>query len=181
MEFKAYILLEDLNYQDSLNNIIEQLFPSYVLSWNDTIASIVVNDDPAFQLKLEKLHTSAFFDLNILLSILIVPTFNKIFIKYLKKIKNEVLTAYEIFSRLSHNKETKKDADTIKESIGEDNINTIRAYLKCNINANAAAEELFLHKNSYAYRIKKFTNETTYDYNDFNTLLFLKLILTITN
>ena len=51
------------------------------------------------------------------------------------------------------NKETKKDADTIKESIGEDNINTIRVYLKCNINANAAAEELFLHKNSYAYRI----------------------------
>lgn len=181
MEFKAYILLEDLNYQDSLNNIIKQLFPSYVLSWNDTIASIVVNDDPVFQLKLEKLHTSAFFDLNILLSILIVPTFNKIFIKYLKKLKYEVLTAYEIFSRLSHNKETKKDADTIKELIGEDNINTIRAYLKCNINANAAAEELFLHKNSYAYRIKKFTNETTYDYNDFNTLLFLKLILTITN
>ena len=181
MEFKAYILLEDTSYQEQLYDLISQSFSDFSLTWEDNIGELVVNEDPAFHLKLEKLHANVFFDLNILLSILIVPIFNKIFIKYLRKLKYEVLTAYEIFSRHSNNKETKKDAQTILNSLSDDNVNTIKAYLKCNLNANAVAEELYLHKNSYAYRIKKFQRETSYDYNDFNTLLFLKLIIYITN
>ena len=62
-----------------------------------------------------------------------------------------------------------------------DKQDTIKAYIKCNGNANAAAEELFLHKNSYAYRIKKFTSDTNLDYNDLNTLVFIKLLISINN
>ena len=180
-QFNAYILLDNSNNKESLTYILDFLFPTYYINWKDNIAEISVFDDPSFQLKLEKVHASAFIDANIQSSILIVPYFSNIFIKYLKKMKHEVATIYDIFFRNSHLKETKLDANKIINSISKDNLDTIKAYIKSNGNANAAAEELFLHKNSYAYRIKKFTSDTQLDYNDLNTLLFIKLLLSLNN
>ena len=180
-QFNAYILLDNSKNKESLASILDFLFPSYYIDWKDNIAEVSVFDDPSFQLKLEKVHTSAFIDANIQCSILVVPYFSNIFIKYLKKMQHEVATIYDIFFRHAHLKETKMDANKIINSISKDNLDTIKAYIKSNGNANAAAEELFLHKNSYAYRIKKFTNDTQLDYNDLNSLLFIKLLLSIHN
>ena len=181
IDFYSYIYLNDTNKKEELTTIIEALFPSYFLSWSENIGSFSVTNDEAFQLKLEKLHASAFIDANIQCAIVIVPYFNSLFIKYVKKAKHEVATIYDLFFRNSHLKETKNDANKILSSISKDNLDTIKAYIKCNGNANAAAEELFLHKNSYAYRIKKFTSDTNLDYNDLNTLMFIKLLISINN
>ncbi len=181
IDFYAYILLTNEDKKEELTTIIEALFPSYFLSWNENIASFNVSNDESFNLKLEKLHASAFIDANIQCAIVIVPYFNPLFIKYVKKAKHEVSTIYDLFFRNANLKETKNDANKILSSISKDNLDTIKAYIKCNGNANAAAEELFLHKNSYAYRIKKFTNDTQLDYNDLNTLLFIKLLILLAN
>ena len=181
MQFYSYIEIKNIKNKDGLTNIINQLFPSYVLEWDNNIAKLSVIDDPSFQLKLEKLHYSSFIDGNIFSSILIVPYFDSLFIKYLKKLNNEVSTAYDIFIRHSKEEETLLDAEKILKSITSENLDTIKAYFKTNHNANAAAEELFLHKNSYAYRIKKFTNDTFIEYNDNNSLSFLRLIISLTS
>ena len=147
-QFNAYILIDENKNKESLISILDFLFSNYDLDWENNIGFLIVEDDPSFQLKLEKVHSSAFIDCNIQSSFLVVPYFNALFIKYLKRMKHEVATIYDIFLRNSHLKETKMDCSKIINSISKDNIDTIKAYLKCNGNANAAAEELFLHKNS---------------------------------
>lgn len=182
IQFNAYIYIDKKSNRKYLEEVIKSPSSSLYLEWIDEhTGQIVINDEEAFNLKLEKLHSFLFYDYNISTSILIVPYFDQLFIKYLHKLNNEVLTAFEVFLRHIDEIETKEDATKIKEQIGKDNLNTIINYLKTNGNANACAEELFLHKNSYAYRIKKFTNDTLLEYNDINTLLFIKLILSIAN
>lgn len=181
IQFYAYIHINNSDNQSIIESIINNTFSNTSIEWiNDNIAKLIVIDEESFQLKLEKLHYLIFSDFNILSSILIVPCFNNIFIPYLKKLKLEVCTSFEIFLRHIHHKQTTNDAFKFKNSINKDNLDTIREYLKCNGNANAVAEELFLHKNTYAYRIKKFTSDTSLNYNDLNTLIFIKLILSIT-
>ena len=181
IQFYAYIHINNSDNQPILESIIHNTFSTTSVEWmNDNVAKLTVIDEESFQLKLEKLHYLIFSDFNILSSILIVPCFNNIFLPYLKKLKLEVCTAFEIFLRHIHHKQTTNDAFKFKNLIDKDDLDTIREYLKCNGNANAVAEELFLHKNTYAYRIKKFTSDTSLNYNDLNTLIFIKLILSIT-
>ena len=181
IQFYAYIQINNSDNQSIIESIINNTFSKTSIEWmNDNVAKLIVVDEESFQLKLEKLHYLIFSDFNILSSILIVPCFNNIFIPYLKKLKLEVCTAFEIFLRHIHHKQTTNDAFKFKNSINKDDLDTIKEYLKCNGNANAVAEELLLHKNTYAYRIKKFTSDTSLNYNDLNTLIFIKLILSIT-
>ena len=179
IKFNAYLLLENTKQKDDLISILDLIFQDYYLSWDNNIARIEVIDDPAFVLKLEKVNSSAFTDFNLKVSILVVPYFDSLFIKYLKKLNNEVLTLYDIFLRNITSEETKKDSHYLISQISPENINTIQAYLKSNGSLLKASEELYLHRNSYLYRIKKFTEETQIDYNDLNNLLFLKLIFSI--
>lgn len=181
IQFCAYIHITNPDNRSLLENIIYSTFDMPNVEWiNDYIGKLSVNNEEAFQLKLEKLHYLIFSDFNILASFLIVPCFNNIFLPYLKKLNVEVCTAFEIFLRHIHHKQVTNDAYKFKNLISKDNLDTIKEYFKCNGNANAVAEELFLHKNSYAYRIKRFTSDTNLNYNDLNTLLFIKLILSIT-
>ena len=97
IDFYSYIYLNDTNKKEELTTIIEALFPSYFLSWSENIGSFSVTNDEAFQLKLEKLHASAFIDANIQCAIVIVPYFNSLFIKYVKKGNKSWQDFYEIY------------------------------------------------------------------------------------
>lgn len=56
---------------------------------------------------------------------------------------------------------------------------TLENYLNCNCNAKKTAEEMFLHRNTLNYRLKKIREILDCDFEDLDTCLGLKLAFLI--
>ena len=61
----------------------------------------------------------------------------------------------------------------------KEEIDTIKALIKCNGNSFKAANELYLHRNSFNYRINKLQSRLNLSLRDLNTLIFLNLVFAL--
>ncbi len=52
---------------------------------------------------------------------------------------------------------------------------TARVYLRCGMNALRASEKLFIHRNTFNYRMNRFIEETGLDIRDYHNALLLEL------
>ncbi|KJS21328.1 MAG: hypothetical protein VR72_11320 [Clostridiaceae bacterium BRH_c20a] len=58
-----------------------------------------------------------------------------------------------------------------------DLVKTLETYFHCNFNYSEAAKEMFIHRNTFTYRLDKIKEILNMDLNDYNTLLKLQLAL----
>lgn len=58
-------------------------------------------------------------------------------------------------------------------SIDKELLNTAFAYLQCNMNASLASKTLYIHRNTFNYRLNKFIEKTSLDIRDYNNSIFL--------
>lgn len=176
---KAYIKIENRKYISSIEEIFLNYLQNVEISFDENIATIATIDNEAFNLQLSKIYHLISLDLNTNISVLIVPFFDDIFKKYLNFINNEVCTAFEVFLRNVNDENVKNDSKKILESINKKDLDTIKAFLMCNANSCVTANELYLHRNSFNYRMNGFVNNSSMDVRDLNTLMFIQLILGI--
>lgn len=173
---RAYIKVANEKDIHILNKILQESFPDSFIDWNKNICKLCVADNESFQLKLIKIYSMEIQEFGIEASFLIVPFFDSLFLKYLGKLKNSVSTAFEVFLKNITLESTKKDCKNILNMIDARNLDTIKAFLRCNGNLSLTAKELYLHRNSLNYRMAHFIKETTMDIRDLNTIMFLKLL-----
>lgn len=176
---RAYIKLDNKKYFSLIEDALNEYFPEIEIELINDIAMVSTSNNDSFVLQLTKLHHSIMLDLNTNVSILVVPFFDKIFVKYLNYISNDVYTIFEVFLKNINDKTIKEDSKKILQSIDKKDVDTIKAFLMCNANSCATANELYLHRNSFNYRMNSFINNTSMDIRDINTLMFIQLILCI--
>lgn len=176
---RAYIKVNNKKDREVIEETLLEAFKDIDIQWRNDIAKIVVIDVESFQLQLIKLLSFNLQDLGIKANVLIVPFFDEVFIKYLNKINNIVKTAFEVFIDNINETEVLKDSKYIFNMIPKKELDTLKAFLYCNANSCIAANELYLHRNSFNYRMNHFTSTMNVDIRDLNTLMFLNLIINI--
>ena len=176
---KAYFKLENPNERNILKKILEESVQEISINWLNDVATLETVNKENFQLQLCKILSTAFLDFNLQVSFLIVPFFNDIFLKYIYKLNSEVASAFEIFIRYIDDPIVKKDSIALVKKISDNDLDTLKAFLKCNANSSLTANELYVHRNTLNYRINHLINDLNIDIRDLNTLMFLNLIINI--
>ena len=178
-ERKIYIKVNNKNERKIIEEILNETYQELSFSWKDKIAEVSFVDEDSFQSKLKKTLTFCVQDVGLQVKILIVPFFDEIFVKYLDFFNNQVCTMFEIFVRNINSLDVKKDAQKIIQSIEKKDLDTIKAFLSCNCNSLASANELYLHRNSFNYRMNQFVDKYKIDTRDINSLMFLNLLINL--
>lgn len=77
----------------------------------------------------------------------------------------KVLNVAEVLllSRMDHENHLMKDADALFTKVGYEEMATARMYLMTGLNAKKSASNLYLHRNTFNYRLKKFLQTTKLD------------------
>ena len=176
---KAYIKIENIKEKNMIEEMLIETFEKITIIWNDNVAKITTDNVESFYLKLKKMVVISLQDVGLQASILIVPFFDKLFEKYLNLINNYVQTAFESFLKNSSLEIVKEDSRNIINKIKSKDLDTLKAFLACNCNSSTTAEELFLHRNSFNYRVNLLERDLNIDIRDINTLMFLNLIINI--
>lgn len=176
---RAYIKVNSKKDRNIIDEMLQEAFEKLDIEWKNDVANLVVYETDSFQLQLMKLLHFNLQDLGMKANVLIVPFFNEVFTKYLNKMNDGVITAFEVFLNNINDPKTKEDAKYIFEMIPKKDLDTIRAFLSCNANSCMAANELYLHRNSFNYRMNHFIDKTQMDIRDLNSLMFLNLIINI--
>ena len=174
---RAYVKIENNSFRNAINEMLKETFDDVDIDWENKIGKITTINEHSFQISLFKILSLAMQDLNIKIAILIVPFFDDLFEKYLPYSENKVATLFEVFTKSINEKQTQDDIKKIYNRFSKKDIDTIRAFLACNGNSKLAASELFLHRNSFTYRLNQFIDRTTIDIRDMNSMMFLNLVI----
>ena len=70
-------------------------------------------------------------------------------------------------------------AKEIINKIEKKDMDTLKAFLSCNCNSIVSANELYLHRNSFNYRMNQLSSNNNIEIRDINTIMFLKLAITL--
>ena len=176
---KAYIKIENIKERNVIEELLYETFADITIIWNDNVGKITTDNVESFSLQLKKMSVLTLQDVGIKTSILIVPFFDDLFIKYLSLINNDVLTAFEVFLKNISLLMVKEDSKNILNKIKSKDLDTLKAFLSCNCNSCITANELFLHRNSLNYRINLLENDLDISIRDINTIMFLNLVINI--
>ena len=179
IENKAYIKIINKKDRSIIEEMLQETFDEVTITWKDNVGKVSTIDSEAFESKLIKLLSFGYQDVGLQASILIVPFFDELFIKYLDLFANQVFTAFEIFVRNINNQFVKLDVKEIINNIEKRDLDTLKAFLSCNCNSLVSANELYLHRNSFNYRMNQLSSNNEIEIRDLNTIMFLKLALTL--
>ncbi len=178
MEYKAIVYSKSKDFLSTFKELLDGYFSNYEI-FTDEVIQLIVNDEPNFIFTLKQLQTVLFEDYLITCSILIVPFFHSMFNKYLSIVGNNTNTVYDVFIKHLNDEYVIKDMNEIMDFLGKEAIDTLSSYIDNNCDANRTAVELFLHRNSFAYRLKNIVLKTGFEYNDVNSLMLIKLCISI--
>lgn len=174
---KAYLKISNEDFKDNIEKLLMQCFEQQMdIFWESNIAKIIVYNHDNFSYTLKQAIQMMISDFFIDISCLIVPKFNDLFLNYLDLVHNNVVTAFEIFVQHYNQEQTKQDMIHLIRDVKKEYLETANVFLKCNMNACEAAKELYLHRNSFNYRMNQFIYTSEMDIRDFDTAIFLKLI-----
>ena len=62
------------------------------------------------------------------------------------------------------------------EGVSHDLINTADMFVKCGLNASRAADKLYIHRNTFNYRLQNFINITDLDIRDYPTAQYYQIV-----
>lgn len=176
MEYKAIIKSSSGDFDKSFRELLDEYFENYYLEYDDGYL-LTVFDSSNFIFSLKQIQSILFTDFSISCSIFVIPFVHSLFNKYVDFCNNSVLTAFELFNKYKDEDLVKRDTVSLIEYLGKDVLDTLSSYMDNNCDANKTAEELYLHRNSFAYRLKQIVAKFGFEYNDFNSLLFIKYCL----
>lgn len=143
----------------------------------DNLGFITSFDDDCFVQKLKNFAYVQSSDRGFNISVLIVPFFHPVFYKYIDVLHHEACTVFDVFVRNVKNECVIQDSKNLISRIDKKHLDTIEAFMNCNMNSLKAAEELYLHRNSFHYRLNQFIVDTDMDVRDIHTMMFLRFIL----
>ena len=110
---RAYIKVNSKKDRNIIEEMLQEAFEKLDIEWKNDVANLVVYETDSFQLQLMKLLHFNLQDLGMKANVLIVPFFNEVFIKYLNKMNDGVITAFEAFLNNINDPKTKEDANAI--------------------------------------------------------------------
>lgn len=174
---KALLKIENEPLKTEIEILLEERFNHQInFEWNKNIAQITVFDCDSFVYVLKQAILMMISDYGIAISCFVVPNFHPVFYSYLSLIHNDVMTAFEIFLQNYNHEKVKKDMQSLLQNIKKEYLETANVFLNCNMNASQASKELYLHRNSFNYRLNQFMEKSNMDIRDLDTAFFLKLI-----
>lgn len=175
----AYIQINNKYSKDAIDTLTKLFDGNIDITVDNDLMLISVSDNDCFEQILQNFSLMYITDLLINIKVLIVPFFDGRFIKYLDYVEYDTVTIFDVFVKNINNKKVIEDAKEIYSSFSKQNLDTITALIKCNMNALKAAEMLYLHRNSLNYRINKFIKETKIDIRNVNNIAFIKLLISL--
>lgn len=178
MEYKAIVSSKNKDFLSTFKELLGGYFSNYEI-FSDEVIQLIVNDEPNFIFTLKQIQTVLFEDYLITCSILVVPFFHSMFNKYVTIVGNNTYTLYDVLIKHLDEDYVKKDMEEVIDFLGKDAIDTLSSYIDNNCDANRTALELFLHRNSFAYRLKNIVLKTGFEYNDVNSLMLIKLCISL--
>lgn len=178
--YRCYLKTTNSNNISIINEVLDQQFQNnYEIEWDKNLALLSAFDVPSFIYILSNVAKLLFSDAGINIVFLVVPKFNYLFLKYINNIDNKVYTAYDLFLSNIDNDFVLKDAKELLKNINRDLLITASVYLKCNLNSNEAAKVLYLHRNSFSYRLNKFIDVSDMDIKNYTNAKFIDLLFKI--
>lgn len=78
---------------------------------------------------------------------------------------------------MKNNKELQTLLNNELDKIDKELIDTAKTYLECNMNAVLASNTLYIHRNTFNYRLNKFIEITQLDIKNYNNSLIFFLYL----
>jgi len=179
--FNYAILKIDTNHCHEVISTLKELLPDYDVSLSNNVIHIVAEDHNDFVFSLKQTRLLLLNDFGYSSKILIVPFFHDEFLYYLNLFENDCLTAFDITYIYEDNPIVKRSITVLTNYIGHENINNIKEYINNNCDSNETASQLYLHRNSFAYRLKTIVERKRFEYNDIHSIMWLKLSLSILN
>ena len=80
-----------------------------------------------------------------------------------------VILQYYMSGDLELYEELKKEFSSLKKEL----LDTAVAYINCNMNACLASKSLYIHRNTFNYRLNKFIEQTSLDIRNYNNSILL--------
>ena len=80
-----------------------------------------------------------------------------------------VILQYYMSGDLELYEELKKEFSSLKKEL----LDTAIAYINCNMNACLASKSLYIHRNTFNYRLNKFIEQTSLDIRNYNNSILL--------
>src|SRR5574344_3148751 len=168
-----------------LRNILLKSFPHYISINQITKKSGVIISDISFLNRIENLLPLIVSDFGISLTILVSHEESDLALKALKKASTlrigkvtnlgDLLMELVVRGDTSLNKEVEKEFALVPEDL----IKTASMFLDCGLNGVQASKNLYVHRNTFNYRLSKFIDMTSLDIRDYHKAwdfsLFLKI------
>ena len=185
---KQYILFamdRRLVDQDSFRELVEEILQGFAKVYfeNDTRGYIEADVEEDEMDVLETLHPTLSHDFNVSMTMLIVPKRDDISLLMLEQAVLLGKGNMHTMSTVTHLRLLSKDENTrsmlkkVVEYVDHDVLETAEAFLLSGMNASKAARRLYLHRNTFNYRLNKFTEVTGMDIRQYHNAQFIYLCL----
>ncbi len=178
-----YIVYYKCDRKESMNQF-RNLFPATEIESRDDLRGAFITDEAGID-QLDSILPIFNHDQGMELTCLIGYAVDQISWKMLEKAqqyrKGKCSHLSELLLDYMLNDETDLNYDLHKqfENCPQELIVTIKEYLKCGLNAKRAAEKMYLHRNTFNYRLTKFEDLTGLDIRDYHVAQYIDIVLTI--
>lgn len=182
--FKYYYFVSNQKInRSSFDEIIRISYHQYLeIDYIDEFRGIILSDEN-FGVRLKSIYGILISDLNINLIFLETYKLNTLSLKAIKKLlldnRYGVYHLGEViyFYNLKNDRELQGLLENELNKIDKELINTAKTYLDCNMNAILASNTLYIHRNTFNYRLNKFIELTQLDIKNYNNSLIFFLYL----
>lgn len=161
------------------DEIIRNSYSQYVeIDYLDNFSGIILADENFF-VRLNSIIDILTIDLNTNFIFLETYKLSSLAEKTLLKLAKEkkygsfamslVILKYSLQGDLELYNELKKEFLSLDKEL----LSTALAYINCNMNACLASKSLYIHRNTFNYRLNKFIEQTSLDLRNYNNSIFL--------
>ncbi|MCH3908830.1 MAG: helix-turn-helix domain-containing protein [Bacilli bacterium] len=172
--------------RDLFDNAIEGVGIPFEISYFDDASGYILADE-SFAVRLQPLIFPIHDDLGITLSVVSVHKIGDLE----KKAAREALSYFPnqclYLSDVLMKEFSFGDFSSLPflsaefKGVGHDLMLTSGAFLRCGLNASLAAETIFIHRNTFNYRLEKFIDLTSLDIRDYHNALVLEIYFQLGN
>jgi hypothetical protein len=184
---KYYLFLANAPInQAAFKNALEGIGSPYDLNYDDERGGYIVADD-TFAVRLQEIIFTLHDDLGLTLSVCAVHKIGDLEKKAIREalayFPNQCLYLSDVlmkeFSFGDYTSLPLLNAEF--RVVPHELLLTSGAFLRCGLNASLAAETLFIHRNTFNYRLAKFIDLTGLDIRDYHNALILEIYFQLGN
>ena len=165
--------------KSSFDDIIRKSYSQYLeIEYFDNFSGVILADENFF-VRLNSIIEILNFDLGTNLIFLETYKLGSLGEKTILKLAQDkkygvfavslVILQYSLSKDLVLYQELKKEFQSISKEL----LNTAVAYINCNMNACLASKSLYIHRNTFNYRLNKFIEQTQLDIRNYNNSILL--------